>query len=390
MANILVVCPRFLPNSAGGAEKLALDYCLILKEFHQITVATTCASDYITWKNEYPVGTKIWNQIVIQRFKNKRARNIKKMNILLDTLLNSDDHVHPSREDAFLEEQGPFCPDLVEYIIQKQVDYDLIIFVGYLYYPIVASLPKTKKPVIIIPTFHDEPVIHLPIYKKIFLDRYTYFFNSPEEAAVYQKIWNKLPLHYELIGTYIDPPSLTLNPSDQKEGFTILTIGRMEPAKGFPELFQYFKDWIKISGRKDVYLHCLGNKSNLELPKHPQIIYHGFVGEEAKEKLLRGADLYINPSSFESFSISLMEAWNYKIPALVNGNSDVLKNHILRSQGGLYYHDILSFQRCMYYLLSHSLIRKRMGDNGRQYVDLNFRREIIAEKITNAVNTLLG
>ena len=62
------------------------------------------------------------------------------------------------------EEQGPYSPQLIEYIKNKKAEYDLFIFVTYLYYPTVVGLPFVADKAILIPT---AMMNHISILKYI-------------------------------------------------------------------------------------------------------------------------------------------------------------------------------------------------------------------------------
>ncbi|MCZ8342043.1 MAG: glycosyltransferase family 4 protein, partial [Leptospira sp.] len=378
MAKILIVTSRFLPNSAGGAEKLAFDYADILSQNHDITIATTTAKDYISWKNELNSGESFYKNIKIIRFKVLRERNIKKMNSVLDSCLNNLNNIKPHLEEKFIIEQGPYCPDLIDYIESNQKEFNLIFLVGYLYYPIVFSIPLLKIPFIVVPTFHDEPVLNLPIFKRTYLPNYFYCFNAPEELDIYRNKFSNRITNYSMIGTYIPLPDISHvhsqihsnnNRIDIDESFKILTIGRIEPAKGYPRLLSEFTEWKEISKSNEIKLICLGSASNVDIKKYQHILFPGFVSEEDKSNFLIQSNLLINPSPFESFSIAIMEAWSYEKPVLVNAISEVMVGHINRCQGGLYYSDNISFFLMLNHLIQNDSLRERLGKNGRLYVE---------------------
>lgn len=389
MAKILIITARFLQNASGGAEKLAYDYASILSESNEVTVCTSCAKDYVSWKNEFPKGQHIENQIRMIRFPVKQTRNMDKMNRLLNQCLEKGDSVSEKEQFDFLKEQGPYCPDLVDYVTKEQKLFDLVILIGYLYYPVVASIPNLKIPFVIVPTFHDEPPFRLPIFKKTYSNKYVYSFNAPEEMAVYEANTKQKVQSYFLIGTYINDTFKNTNTSNSNAK-QLITIGRIEPAKGFPELFEYFQIWNLYSHRTDVTMKCLGSVASMETPKNPLIFFTGFVSEEDKISEVQNSFLLLNPSAYESFSISIMEAWIQEKAVLVNAKSSVMRGHCLRSQGGLYYSDALSFQRTLDFLLENHNITTRLGQNGRQYVLANFTKEVIRKKLNQLVNILLG
>lgn len=389
MAKILIITARFLENASGGAEKLAHDYASILSESNDVTVCTSCAKDYVSWKNEFAKGQNLENQIRIIRFPVNQTRNMVKMNRILNQCLEKGDSVSEKEQFEFLKEQGPYCPDLVDYITKEQNHFDLAILIGYLYYPVVASIPNLKIPFVIVPTFHDEPPFRLPIYKKTYSNNFIYSFNAPEELVVYENNTKQKVQSYFLIGTYINDTFKNINPNNNNAN-QLITIGRIEPAKGFPELFEFFQNWNLYSHRSDVSMKCLGSIASMEIPKDPLIVFTGFVSEEEKIAEIQKSFLLLNPSAYESFSISIMEAWIQEKPVLVNVISSVMHGHCLRSQGGLFYSDSLSFQRTLDFLLENREIANRMGKNGRQYVLANFSKDVIRNKLNQMVSMLLG
>lgn len=388
MAKILMITARFLEHASGGAEKLAYDYASILSEFNDVTVCTSSAKDYVSWKNEFRGGETRENSIRILRFPVSQTRNMVKMNRILNQCLEKGDSVSEKEQFEFLKEQGPFCPDLVNFVTKEQNSYDIAILIGYLYYPVVASIPNLKIPFVIVPTFHDEPPFRLPMYRKTYTKEYVYSFNAPEEMSVYETYTKQKTESYFLIGTYIDDNFTDLNPPDLDSN-QLITIGRIEPAKGYPELFENFQNWKLYSNRTDITVKCLGSISSMETPKDSLITFTGFVSEEEKISEIQKSFLLLNPSAFESFSISIMEAWIQKKAVLVNAKSSVMKGHCLRSQGGLYYSDSLSFQRTLDFLLENRDIANRLGQNGREYVLANFSKEVVRKKLNQMVSMLL-
>lgn len=389
MAKILIITARFLEHASGGAEKLAYDYASILSESNDVTVCTSSAKDYVSWKNEFPKGETKENSIRILRFPVTQTRKMSKMNQILSQCLEKGDSASDKDQWEFLKEQGPYCPDLINYVTEEQNSYDIAILIGYLYYPVVASIPKLKIPFVIVPTFHDEPPFRLPMYRKTYSHQYVYSFNAPEEMSVYEAYTKQKASSYFLIGTYINDSFVNAELSNQNSN-QLITIGRIEPAKGYPELFEYFQNWKLFSNRKDITIKSLGSVSSMEVPTDPLITFTGYVSEEEKISEIQKSFLLLNPSAFESFSISIMEAWIQKKVVLVNAKSSVMRGHCLRSQGGLYYSDSLSFQRTLDFLLENRDIATRLGQNGREYVLANFSKEVIRKKLNQMVSMLLG
>ena len=61
-----------------------------------------------------------------------------------------------------------------------------------------------------------------------------------------------------------------------------------------------------------------------KVAEHPDIVVTGTVSEADKWDILAGAQVMVNPSAYESFSLVLLEAWILGVPVLVNA---VVRRH---------------------------------------------------------------
>ncbi len=390
MDRLAIVTSRFHPELSGGAEKLALDYAHLLKNFFQIEIFTSAAKNYITWENELPLGSANWDGIRIHRFPTESPRNLKKMNSYLNKLLKKDGKVDVASEESFIRQQGPYTPSLCKEFLKRECEFKCIILIGYLYYPIVYLTPKIRGKFIIIPTFHEEPVLQLPVYKRTYVDSLNFGFNAPEERELYIRHFKKYPKFHRIIGTYIDFPTVSLEENSSKSmEIRLTTIGRLDLSKGYDHLFSFLTSFQKKYPSIKWKLTCLGAN---HLPPNfiPEWVDSpGYISEERKYEILNQTDIFLNPSPYESFSIATMESWTFKKPVLVNGNSEVMKGHCLRSQGGLFYLDEKDFSPILYYLIKNKATRERMGENGYKYVALNFSKPVIQEKLLEFVNEVI-
>ncbi len=136
---IAFIVQRYGTEILGGSEY----HCRLIAERlaprHQVEVLTTCAQDYITWKNEYPKGTDRVRGVTVRRFANaQHARHPR-----LQPLLRVDLHQRSTRasdEMEWLRQQGPWCPALLEYLERNHQQYDVLIFFTYLYAPTVLGV----------------------------------------------------------------------------------------------------------------------------------------------------------------------------------------------------------------------------------------------------------
>ena len=90
-------------------------------------------------------------------------------------------------EMEWLKRQGPWSPGLIEYLKRHHKQYESLIFYNYLYAPTVLGLQVDPARSILVPAAHDEPPIHLDIYRDVFrLPKAIGYLSEPERRFVAQ------------------------------------------------------------------------------------------------------------------------------------------------------------------------------------------------------------
>lgn len=379
---IAVVVQRYGIEVNGGAELYARLLAEHLPEEYEIHVLTTTAVDYLTWKPHYKEGREEINGITVHRFDVDRTRNMPFFSLLYKLVFYI---AHPPFMEKFwLDQQGPSCPKLLQFIEKSGDEYDVFIFFTYLYSPAVYGLPSVKEKAILVPTAHDDHTIRLGIYRDLFKNSAGLVYSTIEEKNLTENLFGVEKTPSIIAGIGIDTPekvdeTLIYREFPQlKEKPYILYVGRISAPKGADILIDHFLNFRKKTGR-DINLVMLGKKDK-EIREDPSIITPGFVSEEMKYSFMKNASLLVNPSRFESLSIVLLESWFMEVPVLVNAECEVLENQVKRSGGGRAFNDYDTFEKGMLEILDNPKEAEIMAKSGRKYFDENYTWKIIREK----------
>lgn len=376
----IVIC-RFAEETSGGAEYLAGRLAEKLAACWDVDILTTCALDYNSWKSVYPPGiTQSPQGFRILRFEQEE----KDSQVLSDAWFRAFDDVHqPADEKEWLRLMGPDSKDLFRYIQEKQNEYDLFLFVGYLW----ATSPFGMAPVahksILLPAAHNEAAIHLGIYHQLLNSPAALIYLTPEEKLMVNQLHGNTELDSEIIPMGLQS-NLKGNESEfrAKTGITdpyLLYLGRVDEGKGCRELIDAFQRYKQLyPGPLKL---VLAGQAYMEIPVAEDIISLGFVDEATKGGALAGAKMLINPSAMESLSLVILESWLRGVPVLVNGKSLVMRAQCLRSDGGLWYQNSSELIAGIKLLMESEDLRQKLGKSGKEFVaSLDYQWEFLLLK----------
>jgi glycosyltransferase involved in cell wall biosynthesis len=377
---LALIVQRYGPEVNGGAELQCREIAEHLSKYHEVEVITTCAIDYLTWKNEYPAGTGSINGVTVRRFPVDKPRNVEIFNRFSEKIFS---HTHSVEDEiTWMKLQGPYSSQLFQYIISNKESYDHFIFFTYLYCPTYFGLPAVKEKAILVPEAHDEPPIYLDIFKDLFNSPRAIIYNTEEERSFVNSRFDNGLIISDVAGIGIDAPPSASPESFRKtygiEGNFIFYMGRIDESKGCKLLFEYFLRFISETC-SDLKL-VLAGKPVMKIPVHPNIMPIGFISDEDRFNGIMAAELMVIPSKYESLSMVLLENWICRKPSLVNGDCVVLKGHCIKSNGGLWYDSYDEFKECLNLLISDDLLRQKLGDNGEKYVRENYNWQTVIKK----------
>ena len=377
---LAVVVQRYGADINGGAELHARYVAEHLSKHAEVEVLTTCAHDYVTWRDHYQPGVERVNGVAVRRFQVDHERDVKIFAKWSDRVFG-EPHSYLD-ELKWLAAEGPTSSALISHLRSAEADYDYVFFFSYRYYHVYHGVRTVPSRAILVPTAERDDAIGLAISPGIFNAVRAIMYNSPEEQRLIQAVSNNHDVPGVVVGVGSEIPETACGDRFRQKfginGRFALYVGRIDENKGCKELFSFFLNGLPALP-PGLRLVLIG-KEILPIPEHPRIHHLGFLDDRDKYDALAAADLLLMPSYYESLSMVALEAWALGRPVLANGKCEVLRGQCIRSNAGLYYETEAEFIEALRAIAESRRLNAAFGDNGRSFFRRHYAWQVIEQK----------
>ena len=377
---LAIVVQRYGADINGGAELHARYIAERLARHADVRVLTTCARDYVTWRNDLPAGSETVNGVVVERFPVARERDELDFGRRSTHVFTRQHSLHDELE--WLDSEGPVSPDLINRITVKPDEFDYVILFSARYYQAYHGARAIPGRALLVPTAERDPALGLALFGPIFRGVRAIMYNSHEEQALIHAASSNEQVPGVIVGVGSDiPRAVEPARARQKFGLTepyLIYVGRIDVNKGCAELFDFFIRYT--DGHPQAPTLVLIGTPVIDIPIHPRIRHLGFVDDQDKFDAMAGATALIMPSYYESLSMVALEAWALGTPVVANARCDVLLGQCLRSNAGLYYENASEFAGVLDRILADRALASVLGRNGREYFELHYSWPVIERK----------
>lgn len=376
---VAVVVHRYGATVGGGAEEEARRIAHLLHATHEVTVLTTCATDYRTWADDLPAGAGQEEGIPVVRFPVPVPRDPDAFDRMTPAAYAAPEDLEVG--SRWMDAQGPNAPGLLAHLAEHGRGYDAVVFVTYLYATTVRGLPLVADRALLVPTLHDEPPARLRIFDPVFGAARRVMCNTPEELDLVRARFGVDPSRCTVMGFGVDPvPEVAPGAFAARRGITrpyVLCVGRLDAAKGVDRLVEDHRAYRAANpGGADL---VLVGRGELRLPDEPWLHRTGFVEDLEKHEAIAGAAVVVVPSPYESLSIAQLDAWSHARPTLANAASPVLVGQSRRTAGGLWYDGTREYVVMLDFLVSNPAAARAIGRQGRAAVRVQHSWDRVAE-----------
>ena len=362
--------PRFGPDIIGGAELVVRELSGHLAERGwEVEVLTTCARDHFTWANEYPPGTEEVDGVTVRRFLTAPPAAPAER-AALEAAILAGARLSLADQQRWMN-AGVRSPELYHYLLDHAAGYRAIVVSPYMFWTSFACGQIAPERTILRPCLHDEPFATLELFEPLFSGAAGVWLQTEPEHELAHRLF-PLPGNHRVVGEGL-PVDKTYDPERFRrrygvDGPFVLYAGRREGAKGWEGLVDGFTRAVIGRGLK-LSLVTMGVGDVRPPPEiADRVLDVGFLPDQDRDDAFAAACAYLQPSRYESFSRTVMEAWLAGTMVVANGQSAVVRWHCERSDAGLVYDDDLELEQCLAFIADQPEEAARLASKGRHYV----------------------
>ncbi|NWG21427.1 MAG: glycosyltransferase family 4 protein [Chloroflexi bacterium] len=390
---ITIVVPWFGPDTAGGAETQARQLAVAIHALGEpIEVWASNGRDSFSAPDPYyATGPDVVDGVAVRRFPITPPRPAPHHPYVPPAVLRrglpAGWPAFPDHELRLLASLAS-SDELLEAVAAER-NQRRFIFVPYPFPTSFWGTLLAGERGYLLPCLHDEPYARYTTYRWMFHHTRRALANSPAERTLALRLYNLPPERVVMAGEGID-----LTPRGdgavfrQRHGLVgpvLRYAGRRDAAKNFPLLLMYLREYWARRGTSLKLV--LTGRDTVEIPPPlgAIVLDLGDVSLQERHDAYAAADVFIQPSIHESFSIVLMESWLQGVPALVNAHCDVTREAVEASGGGLSFDGFREFAAALDILLADRSLRRELGERGRAWVLEHCRWEDVARRTVAAL-----
>ncbi len=385
------VIPRYGAEIVGGAETLARSFAEHLpSDRFEVEVLTTCALDHHTWKNVRQPGVERQGELTIRRFA-VSPRNVEQF-LAVQEQISAGFDVGLDNELAWAA-GSVNSEELYGFLESESGRYDALLFLPYLFGTTLLGTQVDPSRSVLIPCVHDESFAYTRVVAHLFRSVRGILFNSVPERSLARRLFG-VSCNAPVVGLGFDVPEPLDGQVDafraryKLDGDYLLYFGRKEGGKNLALLLEGYRACDGAGER--LRLVVAGDGSIDPESKPPGVLDLPRLNELDKRSACAGALALCQPSTNESFSIVIMEAWLEGTPVLVNSRCAVTRHHVCEADGGLHFSNAAELAAQVRYLQEHRAEAAQIGQQGREYVRQRYSWNQVLSRFESGLAAVLG
>ena len=383
----LAFCPaRFGPDIVGGAEIVLRRMAVGLHERGwDVEVLTSCATDHHGWANVLPPGESVEEGLCVRRFPAVAGDGADRER--LERRILAGERLTTAEQQRWMD-TGMRVPGLLRHVHAHAAEFRALVYTPYPFWVTYACSRVAPERSVLWTCLHDEPYAGLDLFRPVFSGVAGLLFQSGPEHDLAHRLVGELAPHAE-VGCGVEVPARP-DPNGFRarhgiRGRFLLYAGRREGAKGWDDLLDAF---ATATRRHDLPFSLVTMGGGAVRPPAAiadRVVDLGFLPDADRDAAFAAADAYVQPSRYEAFSRTVMEAWLAGTPVIANAASEVVAWHCRRSGAGLLYADQDEFAERLRFVADSPASAVRLVAGGRDYVLRHYRWPAVLDRVEAAL-----
>jgi glycosyltransferase involved in cell wall biosynthesis len=386
-----IVPPRYGPGVVGGAEAVLSEVAHGLAERGwEVEVLTTCARDHFTWANEYAEGVEEDGKVVVRRFATVLdTPRIERQHF--DELVLAGHRLDITEQQRWMNDDLR-VPALYHHLLDTATSYRALVFAPYLFWTTYACGQVAPERTIIHPSLHDEPQAALDIFKPLISGARGLWVQTQPEFDLVERLFPDHP-EIAMVGSGIDVPDF-YDPDGFRarhglDGPFVVYAGRREGGKRWEWLLEVFTRVVQAHDLPFTLVTFGTGSVRAPDAIADRVVDLGFVTDRERNDALAACAAYLQPSPYESFSRSIMEAWLAGALVIANADADVVRWHCERSGAGLTFSDAYELEQCLLFVADRPDVAREIASSGRGYVLDNYTWPVVLDRMEETLDRWL-
>jgi glycosyltransferase involved in cell wall biosynthesis len=385
---LALVPARYGPGLVGGAEIVLGQMARrLLARGWEVEILTTCALDHHGWENLLPAGKAVEDGMLVRRFPAVTTPGPE--HAQLEQAILSGASLRLQEQERWMN-AGMRSPELFHHLLDHAGNYRAIVFTPYPFWITFACSQVAPERSVLWTCLHDEPYAYLDLFRPMLTGVAGLLFQTPPEHELAHRLV-ETPAPHAVVGCGVEVPERYDTERFRRrhgiEGRFLLYAGRREGAKGWETLLEQL---ARLATWRDLPFSLVTMGAGTVRPPKAiadRVIDVGFLPDDERDAAFAAADAYLQPSRFEAFSRTIMEAWLAGTLVIANGGSEVVRHHCERSGAGLLYDDQYELEACLAFLAEAPELAAELAGRGRAYVLDNYQWATVLDNVEAALCT---
>lgn len=373
---------RFGDDLVGGAEMLVREMADgLAARGWDVEILTGCTRDHFREPQHYPPGEAVRpGRARVRRFASVASAH------RADRVLGN--RALAAGRGLSLAEQYRWCnddvrvPELFDHLVDHGHEYRMLAFAPYLYWTTVAGTIAAPVRSVLVPCLHDEPTAHLDVFAREFREVRGIWFLTEPEADLARRLHPDLAPH-AVLGSGVDEPA-DADPERFRTRYGIrgpfaLYAGRREEGKAFAALVDDFL--AALDDGAPVRTLVVAGPGAVRLPDaaRGRVVDVGLLPTRDRDDAMAAATAVIQPSPYESFSRTMMEAWLAGAFVVANRACAVSAWHCARAGAGATYDGPAALADALRRATEPEA--RADGERGRAYVQREYTWPVVLDRV---------